>query len=83
MELINNPQLTLPDNLVPFSRAQGLRQLRNQKLIDIDKVNPVRYSLLTEDQRQELVTYRQALLDVPQQQEFPNLVVWPQKPLWL
>jgi hypothetical protein len=83
MESINNPQLSLPDNLIPFKKEQGLRQLRNTKLTDIDRVNPVRYSLLSEQQRQELITYRQQLLDVPQQQEFPDHVVWPQKPQWL
>lgn len=35
---------------------------------------------LTEAERGEWATYRQALRDVPQQAGFPNEVIWPTKP---
>lgn len=61
----------------------GVRNLRNQLLKDnVDSINPVRYETLTEEQRQELRAYRQALLDAPQQSTWPQ-VTWPTKPTWL
>ena len=59
------------------------RQQRNNLLAAIDRVNPVRYATLTVDQQTELATYRQALLDVPQQTGFPTATSWPAKPAWL
>jgi hypothetical protein len=38
---------------------------------------------LTTEQQQQLQTYRQALLDVPQQAGFPDTIEWPEKPEWL
>jgi hypothetical protein len=60
-----------------------MRSLRDDMLAQIDRVNPVRYATLTDQQQAELATYRQALLDVPQQMDFPTDVVWPAKPAWL
>lgn len=62
---------------------QSSRQLRNFYLQDIDKINPVWYNSLTSEQQQQLVSYRQALLAVPQQSGFPVTVNWPAKPTWL
>jgi hypothetical protein len=59
------------------------RQQRDQLLGQIDRVNPVWYASLTTEQQQELIAYRQALLDVPQQMGFPTAVSWPAKPHWL
>lgn len=70
--LFNNEQAT-----------QDNRTKRNELLSQVDRVNPVWYSALTEQQQQELSTYRQQLLDVPQQAEFPVNIMWPTKPSWL
>ena len=59
------------------------RQVRNNFLLKIDQVNPIWYNSLTQQQQQELATYRQALLDIPQQAGFPESVEWPAKPEWL
>jgi hypothetical protein len=59
------------------------RNLRNNLLTHVDRVNPVRYATLTPEQQTELAVYRQALLDVPQQTGFPTEVSWPAKPAWL
>lgn len=59
------------------------RQQRNDRLAEVDRVNPVWYNSLTQEQQQELIVYRQALLDVPQQSGFPEAIDWPAKPLWL
>ena len=59
------------------------RQQRNNLLAAVDRVNPVRYATLTNQQQTELARYRQALLDVPQQTGFPTDTSWPAKPAWL
>lgn len=66
------------DHLVEQTRMQ-----RNQLLSAVDRVNPIWYAALSLEQQQELITYRQALLDVPQQSSFPEAVIWPSKPAWL
>ena len=38
---------------------------------------------LTDEKRQELTVYRQALRDVPGQSGFPAEIVWPTKPEWV
>jgi hypothetical protein len=64
--------------------AIRIRQQRNEILRNtVDRVNPVRYQSLTDEQRTELIAYRQALLDVPTQSGFPNNVIWPTNPTWL
>jgi hypothetical protein len=65
-----------------FSTVKS-RQYRDTLLSQIDKINPIWYASLTAQQQQELATYRQALLDMPQQTGFPESVEWPAKPTWL
>lgn len=38
---------------------------------------------LTDEKRQELTVYRQALRDIPEQPGFPTEIVWPTKPAWV
>jgi hypothetical protein len=59
------------------------RNQRNNQLSQIDRINPIWYASLTEQQQQDLVAYRQHLLAVPQQAGFPTQVDWPAKPTWL
>ena len=42
--------------------------------------NPLRWADLTSVKQTEWSTYRQELLDVPQQVGFPNTITWPVKP---
>jgi hypothetical protein len=64
--------------------ADTERAKRNAALIStVDRVSATRYDSLTTEQQQELQTYRQALLDVPQQAGFPDTIEWPEKPEWL
>jgi hypothetical protein len=60
-----------------------VREIRNKQLEIIDKINPVWYSQMTAEQQQQVIVYRQALLDIPQQTGFPESVTWPEKPTWL
>ena len=60
-----------------------MRKKRNQLLSVIDKVNLIWYSSLSIEQQTQLQNYRTALLNVPQQDGFPNNINWPSKPSWL
>ena len=46
----------------------------------VDAMNPMRWELLTDDEKQSWRDYRQALLDVPQQPGFPQEIDWPVAP---
>lgn len=50
------------------------------KGVDVIAGNALRWAALTPAKQAEWSAYRQALLDVPQQDGFPNDVVWPVKP---
>jgi hypothetical protein len=60
-----------------------MRAERDRWLSTVDRVNPIWYNTLTEEERNQLVAYRQALLTVPEQAGFPTQIEWPQKPSWL
>lgn len=54
---------------------------RNQLLQDgPDRINPIWWNSMTAEQQQAWTTYRQSLLDVPQQPGFPEQIDWPAKP---
>ena len=55
---------------------------RDSLLLELDKLvsNPLRWASFTPEQQQELAAYRQALLDVPQQEGFPHSILWPTRP---
>lgn len=59
-----------------------VREVRDGLLRELDSVvsNPIRWATLTPENQQELITYRQALLDIPEQEGFPFEVVYPDKP---
>lgn len=59
-------------------RAERDRRLAAE--VDTIAGNALRWAALTDAQRQAWADYRQALLDVPQQEGFPHNVVWPVKP---
>lgn len=60
-----------------------LKDIRNEMLQSVDRVNPIWYAALTANQQAELQAYRAALLAVPEQAGFPSQVEWPAKPQWL
>jgi hypothetical protein len=45
--------------------------------------NALRWADLTEDEQNQVILYRNALLDVPQQQGFPFAVTFPEKPIFI
>lgn len=72
----NSMRQTETDN-----KAGQVRMQRDSLLLtEVDTYNPMRWELLTEEQKNALRDYRKALLDVPQQEGFPWSVTWPTKP---
>jgi len=62
-------------------KSAEIRAERNEKLKDTaDRINPMRWEAMTDEQKQAQRTYRQALLDVPQQAGFPWAIEWPVAP---
>ena len=55
------------------------RAIRNQKLImEVDPIvtNPFRWDALTEEEKTKVTNYRTHLLNIPQQEKFPDEVDW-------
>jgi hypothetical protein len=63
-------------------KASMVRAQREQLLNQLDSVisNPLRWAAMTTEQQAAWATYRQALLDVPQQAGFPDNITWPTSP---
>ena len=61
------------------SVAIDVRDKRNQLLSETDYLTNNDYPI-SEEARELVRAYRQALRDVPQQEGFPETVVWPEKP---
>lgn len=63
--------------------AEQVRFYRDQLLLEVDSIvsNPLRWASFSQEQQTAWADYRQALLDVPQQSEFPNTVDFPTKPI--
>ena len=62
--------------------AESARAQRDALIAETDYLMASDYPL-TDEKREELKTYRQALRDVPEQEGFPTTIVWPEKPDWL
>ena len=69
--------LAISSNMARLERNSLLSKL------DIIISNPLRWNSFTSDQQTEIATYRQALLDVPQQATFPATIEWPTKPAFI
>tara|TARA_R100000005_G_C4982227_1_gene191679 strand:+ start:1542 stop:1751 length:210 start_codon:yes stop_codon:yes gene_type:complete len=65
---------------------EEVRGFRDSKLIQMDVYQlAVPYSQLTDSQKEELATYRQALLDLPNDYDTPEeaMANIPEKPDWM
>lgn len=66
---------------VSYDRAcNDVRVDRDNLLRLVDRFNPIWWEALTFEQRDAWRDYRQALLDVPQQEGFPYSIQWPERP---
>lgn len=57
-----------------------VRSERNRLLSDTDHLIQSDYPI-SDEKKQEIKVYRQALRDIPQQGGFPENIVWPDKPV--
>ena len=64
------------------AEAASVRADRDYRLVEVDAIagNALRWDALDADTQTAWATYRQALLDVPQQAGFPHDITWPTKP---
>lgn len=63
------------------TKAAQVRQHRDYLLSTVvDSINPMRWEAMTLEQQDAWRTYRQELLDVPQQAGFPWAINWPTPP---
>ena len=64
------------------AEAASVRADRDYRLVEVDAIagNALRWAALDADTQAAWATYRQALLDVPQQEGFPHDITWPTKP---
>jgi Phage tail assembly chaperone protein len=54
---------------------------RDQLLLDgPDRISPMWWSSMTPEEQQAWIDYRQALLDITEQPNYPQEIVWPTKP---
>jgi 5-methylthioribose kinase len=61
--------------------AENIRQRRNKYLtIYVDTINAVRWSSFSDEQKLAWQKYREDLLNLPEQDGFPNNVIFPIKP---
>jgi hypothetical protein len=58
------------------------RSIRNELLEELDFVvmNPLRWNTFSSEKQEIIRKYRQNLLDIPQQKNFPANIDWPAKP---
>ncbi len=77
---------SLPEEVIKaiVDRSEArIRNIRNLKLSsDVDPIvsNPLRWEGLPQDKQQQILDYRQSLLDITKQEKFPYDVTWPEKP---
>lgn len=74
-----------PEEHVRERQEQAIRFERDVRLRKCDKMSPMRWLVLTDEQKQQWADYRQTLLDIPQQPGFPwegdvAAVPWPELP---
>lgn len=77
--LLDNPEMLLDLEAIEMERLTREARAKRDNLLKetVDSVNPMRWEALTDTQKDAWRAYRQALLDVPQQEGFPMNIVWP------
>lgn len=62
------------------AEAKALEQRDKLLAEGPDRINPMWWSSMTEQEQQAWTFYRQALLDITEQPDYPEFIVWPIKP---
>ena len=64
-----------------FNATQQAYAKRDELLRNgVDRISPVWWASMTEQEQQAWTQYRQDLLNVPQQPDFPQVIEWPVSP---
>jgi len=71
-----------PDNGQTNAEIERIVRAKRDRLLRtrVDAINYIRWSSMSQTEQDAWAAYRQALLDIPQQPEFPRNVIWPQLP---
>lgn len=74
-----------PADQITEEAEAAIRSERDRLLRACDKISPMRWNVMTDEQKLAWADYRQALLDIPQQDGFPwdgdiAKAPWPVKP---
>ena len=80
--LAEHPEVLLDYEAIEMQKLTREARAKRDNLLKetVDSVNPMRWEALTELQKDAWRAYRQALLDVPQQEGFPTNISWPEVP---
>lgn len=80
--IYDNPDMLLDSGRIEKERMAVEARIQRDSFLQntVDRLNPLRWELLSEEQKQSWRDYRQALLDVPQQPGFPKEIDWPVAP---
>lgn len=75
-----HPEMLLDSQALALKELAKQARARRDNLLktEVDAMNPMRWEALTEEQKEAWRAYRQALLDVPQQEGFPTSIIWPE-----
>lgn len=76
-------EMTAEEKAIKDSDTEGNARIdRDYRLKrTVDLLNPIYWDSITEEKKQEWKDFRQALLDVPNQEGFPKYVKWPVLPV--
>ena len=66
---------------IESARLKALKQRDLLLAEGPDRISPMWWSSMTEQEQQAWTFYRQALLDITEQQDYPEFIVWPTKPV--
>lgn len=80
--LAEHPDMLLDYEAIEMQKLTREARAKRDNLLKetVDSVNPMRWEALTDEQKDAWRAYRQALLDVPQQEGFPTNIIWPNIP---
>lgn len=73
-----DPNAVVVTDEIKAAVVRRQRQTLFQKTVD--KINPLIWESYTQEQKNAWTAYRQALLDITDQEGFPDNVIWPQMP---
>lgn len=79
---LDNPEMLVDLEAIELETLEKQARFRRDSLLKevVDSMNPMRWEAMTELQKDAWRAYRQALLDVPQQEGFPEDIIWPNIP---